>query len=252
MILQNKTCLITGGGTGIGRATAIRFAEEGATVWIAGVDIESLKRTTSEIGPKSTWRSCDVTKQEELQKTADEIPRLDVLVANAAVSYPIHLLSDPISRWRDLIEVNMWGVIFTCRAAGRKMIQQGTGGRIVIISSILSEIAEPGSTHYAMAKAALNQLGRQLAVEWAEHKILVNVIAPGCVQTPMSFALGSNELESEWFKEFFINPKRPRIPLRRPARPEELAEAVLFFANPKNSYCTGSVLTVDGGLTISY
>jgi NAD(P)-dependent dehydrogenase (short-subunit alcohol dehydrogenase family) len=252
MILENQTCLITGGGTGIGRAAAIRFAEEGANVWIAGIDVESLERTSAELGARSAWRTCDVTRQDELQKTIDEIPRLDVLVANAAISYSIDLLTDPLSRWRDMVEVNMWGTVQTCRTAGRKMIEQGSGGRIVIISSILSSIAEPGSTHYAMAKAALNQLGRQLAVEWAEYGILVNVIAPGFVLTPMSFASGANEFESDWFKEFFVNPKRPRVPLRRPGRPEEIAEAILFFANPRNTYCTGSVLSVDGGITVSF
>jgi NAD(P)-dependent dehydrogenase (short-subunit alcohol dehydrogenase family) len=252
MLLAGKSCLITGGGTGIGRATAVRFIEEGASVWIAGVDIESLERTAAEIGPKCTSQACDVTKQEQVQQVVDRMAHLDVLVANAAISYPIDLLADPLDRWRKMLEVNMWGAVFTCRAGGQKMIHQGQGGRIIIISSILSGIAEPGSTHYAMAKAALNQLGRQLAVEWAEHGILVNVIAPGCVLTPMSYVSGSNEYESEWFKEFFVNPKRPRLPLMRPARPEELAEAVLFFANPKNSYCTGSVLNVDGGLTVKF
>ena len=252
MLLAGKTCLITGGGTGIGRATAFRFREEGASVWIAGVDIESLKRTAQEIGSECTWRAADVTQQEEIEHLVEEIPRLDVLVANAAVSYPIDLLADPLARWREMVEVNLWGAVFTCRAGGAKMIRQKKGGRIVITSSILSGIAEPGSAHYAMAKAALNQLGRQLAVEWAEHEILVNVIAPGCVHTPMSYVTGSNEYESDWFKEFFVNPKRPRLPLRRPAQPEEIAEAILFFANPRNSYCTGSVLTVDGGLTIRF
>jgi NAD(P)-dependent dehydrogenase (short-subunit alcohol dehydrogenase family) len=151
-----------------------------------------------------------------------------------------------------MLEVNLWGAVFSCRAAGAKMIRQREGGRIVITSSILGGIAEPGSAPYAMAKAALNQLGRQLAVEWAEHGILVNVVAPGCVHTPMSYVTGANEFESEWFKEFFINPKRPRLPLMRPARPEEIAEAILFFANPRNSYCTGSVLDVDGGLTVKF
>jgi NAD(P)-dependent dehydrogenase (short-subunit alcohol dehydrogenase family) len=252
MLLTGKTCLITGGGTGIGRATAIRFVEEGASVWIAGVDIDSLKRTSEEIGSKCTWRTCDVTQQEQIQSVIDEIPQLDVLVSNAGISNAVDLLADPLERWREMIEVNMWGGVFACRAAGKKMIRQGKGGRIVIVSSILSGVAEPGSTHYAMAKAALNQLGRQLAVEWGEHEILVNVIAPGCVQTPMSYALGANEFESEWFREFFINPKRPRIPLMRPGTPEEIAEAALFFANPRNSYCTGSVLVVDGGLTIRF
>ena len=193
-----------------------------------------------------------MTKQVQIQQIIDEIPQLDVLVSNAAISYPIDLLSDPLARWREMVEVNMWGGVLTCRAAGQKMISQRMGGRIIIISSILSGIAEPGSTHYAMAKAALNHLGRQLAVEWAEHGILVNVIAPGCVHTPMSYVTGSNENESDWFRQFFINPKRTRVPLMRPAEPEEIAEAVLFFASPRNSYCTGSVLVVDGGLTIKY
>lgn len=252
MLLNGKTCLITGGGTGIGRATAFRFVEEGASVWIAGIDTPSLERTAQEIGPKCAWRTADISKQEQIEKVVEEMPQLDVLVANAAVSYAVDLLSDPMSRWRDMVEVNMWGTVLTCRAAGRRMIRQGQGGRIVITSSILSGIAEPGSTHYAMAKAALNQLGRQLAVEWAEHGILVNMVAPGCVHTPMSYVSGSNEFESDWFKEFFVNPQRPRVPLMRPARPEEIAEALLFFANPRNSYCTGTLLTVDGGLTIKY
>jgi NAD(P)-dependent dehydrogenase (short-subunit alcohol dehydrogenase family) len=252
VLLAGKTCLITGGGTGIGRSTAFRFAEEGASVWIAGVDHDSLKRSAEEIGPNCVWRPCDVTKQEQVQKVVDEIPQLDVLVSNAAISYPIDLLNDPLSRWREMIEVNMWGGVLTCRAAGQKMIRQGNGGRIVLISSILSTIAEPGSTHYAMSKSALNQFGRQLAVEWAEHGILVNVVAPGCVHTPMSYVTGSNEYESKWFKEFFVDPKRPRLPLMRPAQPEEIAEAALFFANPRNSYCTGTLLVVDGGLTIRF
>jgi NAD(P)-dependent dehydrogenase (short-subunit alcohol dehydrogenase family) len=252
MLLAGKTCLITGGGTGIGRATALRFVEEGARVWIAGVDVDSLKSAAEQMGTQCIWRPADVTKVEAIQQIVAEMPSLDVLVANAAISYSIDLLADPLSRWREMVEVNMWGAVFTCRAGGEKMIRQGKGGRIIIISSILSSVAEPGSTHYAMAKAALNQLGRQLAVEWAEHGILVNVIAPGCVHTAMSYVSGANEYETEWFKEFFVNPKRPRLPLMRPARPEEIAEAILFFANPKNSYCTGSVLNVDGGLTVRF
>ncbi|MFV0416718.1 MAG: SDR family NAD(P)-dependent oxidoreductase, partial [Chthoniobacterales bacterium] len=124
--------------------------------------------------------------------------------------------------------------------------------RIVIVSSILGGLAEPGSTPYGMAKAAINQLARQLAGEWAEHGILVNVVAPGFVETPMSFVSGSNELESEWCRQFYLNPERPRVPLLRPGQPEEIAEAVLFFANPRNTYTTGTTLTVDGGLTIKF
>lgn len=252
MLLDKKIGLITGGGTGIGRAAAFRFAEEGAAVWIAGVDVDTLRKTAAEVGRSCTWKQCDIRSEEQIRQVINGMPGLDVLVANAAVSYPIDILEDPIARWREMLEVNLWGAVFTCRAGGEKMIRQGRGGRIIIVSSILSNIAEPGSTHYAMAKAALNQLGRQLAVEWARHEILVNVVAPGCVHTPMSYVGGSNEYESEWFKQFFINPQRPRLPLMRPATPEEIAEAILFFANPRNTYCTGSVLPVDGGLTVSF
>src|ERR1035441_870496 len=106
MLLTGKTCLITGGGTGIGRATALRFVEEGASVWIVGVDVDSLRRTAAEIGPDCLWRPGDVTKQEQLQPVVDEIPQLDVLVSNAAVSYTVDLLSDPLDRWREMFEVN--------------------------------------------------------------------------------------------------------------------------------------------------
>jgi NAD(P)-dependent dehydrogenase (short-subunit alcohol dehydrogenase family) len=252
MLLSGKTCLITGAGTGIGRATAFRFVEEGAQVWIAGIDAASIQRTSEEIGASCIAKTCDVSQQEQIEKVIEDMPRLDVAVANAAISNAVDLLSDPIGRWRQMLEVNMWGVVFTCRAAGTRMIREGGGGRIVIVSSILSFMAEPGSAHYAMAKAAINQLGRHLAVEWAQHGILVNMVLPGCVHTPMSYVSGSNEFESEWFKKYFINPERPRLPLMRPAQPEEIAEAILFFANPRNTYCTGTTLAVDGGLTIKY
>ena len=251
MILSDKTCLITGGGTGIGRATAIRFAEEGASIWIAGRSPESLDETASRAGGCVT-RVCDIANASAVGELVDSLPGLDVLVCNAAVSFPVDPLADSVECGREMIEVNMWGTVHCCRAAGRRMVRDGRGGRIVIVSSILGELAEPGSTPYGMAKAAINQLARQLAGEWAEHGILVNVVAPGFVETPMSFVSGSNELESEWCRQFFLNPQRPRVPLLRPGRPEEIAEAILFFANPRNTYSTGTTLTVDGGLTIKF
>jgi NAD(P)-dependent dehydrogenase (short-subunit alcohol dehydrogenase family) len=248
--LEGKTCLITGGGTGIGRATAKRMVEEGANVWILGRRENELQEAAHEIGCQA--RSCDVTDEKKLRSIIDEIGRLDVAVSNAAVSFPVDPLTDPMERWREMMEVNCWGAVNTCRAAGEAMIRANTGGRIVIVSSILGEIAEPGSTPYGMAKAALNQMGRQLAVEWARHGILVNTVAPGCVRTPMSCVNGADEYESEWYRKYFIDPERPRIPLLRPGTSEEIAEAILFFCLPANSYCTGSVLTVDGGLTIKF
>jgi len=251
-MLNNKSCLITGGGTGIGRAVAQRFSEEGADVWVVGRSQETLNETASMIGSSCIARACDVSDAAGLEAVIDSMPALDVLVSNAAVSFPVDPLLDPLEEWRKMIEVNLWGTVNACRAAGKRMVRDGRGGRIVIVSSILGELAEPGSTPYGMAKAAINQLARGLACEWAAHGILVNIVAPGFVLTPMSFVSGVNELESEWCKQFFLNPERPRVPLLRPGTPEEIAEAILFFANPLNTYCTGATLTVDGGLSVKF
>lgn len=251
-MLKGKTALVTGGGTGIGRATARRFSEAGADVWIVGRSQETLQETASLIGPTCHALVCDVSDAAELERVTESLPALDVLVSNAAVSFAIDALSGPPEEWRRMIEVNMWGTVNVCRAAGRRMIRDGREGRIVMVSSIHGELAEIGSTPYGMAKAAINQLARGLACEWAGHGILVNVVAPGFVLTPMSFSQGVNELESDWYKQFFLNPERPRIPLLRAGMPEEIAEAILFFANPRNSYCTGTTLTVDGGLSVKF
>lgn len=250
--MKKKTCLVTGGGTGIGRAVAQRFSEEGAEVWVVGRSQKTLDETVSIIGDRCISRVCDVTDAVGLEDVIESMPALDVLVSNAAVSFAIAPLEDPMEQWRKMIEVNMWGTVNACRAAGRRMIRDGRGGRIVIVSSVHHQLAEPGNTPYGMAKAAINQLARGLACEWAAHGILVNVVAPGFVLTPMSFASGVNELESDWCKLFFFNPDGPRVPLLRAGKPEEIAEAVLFFANPRNTYCTGSTLTVDGGLSIKF
>lgn len=252
MMLNEKTCLITGGGSGIGQATAHRFAEEGARVWIVGRNRQNLLDTAADIGPSCTFRCGDVTDVAAMTEIIRDMPVLDVLVSNAAVSFPVDPLADSPDQWRKMIEVNLWGTVNACRIAGSRMIEQARGGRIIIVSSILADLAEPGSAPYGMAKAAINQLARQLAVEWASHNILVNVVAPGFVHTPMSYVSGANELESDWCKTFFLNPRRPRVPLLRPGRPHEIAEAILFFANPRNTYCTGTVLTVDGGLTVTF
>jgi len=252
MILSGKYCLVTGGGTGIGRSTAQRFVEEGAKICVIGRGRKTLEETVSLVGPDCTAEVCDVSNAAKVEALLDAMVALDVVVCNAAVSFPVDPLSSPPERWREMIEVNMWGTVNICRSAGKKMIQNGKGGRIIIVSSVHAQLAETGGAPYGMAKAAINQLGRQLAGEWAAHDILVNVVAPGFVETPMSFVAGENELESDWCKHFYLNPERPRVPLLRAGQPEEIAEAILFFANPRNTYCTGTVLTVDGGLSATF
>ena len=249
-ILEGKTALITGGGTGIGRAVAMRFAEEGAKVHVVGRREEPLRETARLIGAACTWQRGDISRQEEVESAIKALPRLDLLVNNAAAAFALDALKDDIAKWKQMLDTNLMGPLYGCRAAGRKMVAQGGGGRIINVTSIHGALAEVGSVHYGTAKAAVNQMSRALANEWAPHGILVNVIAPGFVDTPMSRASGENELETDWFRDLYV--KRRKIPLARAGRPEEIAEAALFLANPRNSYMTGHVLTVDGGLSITF
>ena len=124
------------------------------------------------------------------------------------------------------------------------------GGRIVHVTSIHGDRAEALASSYSMAKAAINQLCRVLAIELAPRGILVNALAPGFIDTPMSVVNGVNELESDWFKQNYV--QGHHLPLKRAARPEEIAGVAFFLAGPDASYITGQVITVDGGLTITF
>lgn len=251
-VLTGKHAVISGGGTGIGRATAIRFAEEGAIVTIVGRRQTPLNETSALIGPACQVTVCDVSDQAAWEKVITDCRRLDVLVNNAALSFSVDALDEDLSPWQEMLAVNMYGPLYGCRAAGRKMVPAG-GGRIVNITSIHGRFGEAGSAHYGMAKAAVNQLTRCLAVEWAPHNIQVNAIAPGAIDTPMTREAGVdkiNEFETELFQEFYF--KQRRIPMGRAGTPEEVAEAALFLAHPRNTYMTGQVLVVDGGLTATF
>jgi NAD(P)-dependent dehydrogenase (short-subunit alcohol dehydrogenase family) len=130
------------------------------------------------------------------------------------------------------------------------MVAAGEGGAIVNVSSIHGTRAEPGGTSYAVAKGALDQLTRALAVELAPHRIRVNGIAPGFVETAMAITDGVSEHETEWFREIYVG--RRKIPLARPAAPEEVAAAICFLASDDASYITGQILGVDGGLSVTF
>ena len=252
MILENKHAIISGGGTGIGRATAVRFAEEGATVTIVGRREAPLRDTSALIGAACRFAVCDVADRPSWEKVIADCPRLDVLVNNAALCFMVDALADDLDPWQQLLSVNMYGYLHGCRAAGRKMAAAG-GGRIINVTSIQGKFAEAGSAHYGMAKGAVNQLTRCLAVEWAPHNILANAIAPGFVDTAMTREVGFDkidELETDLYKQFYVGQRK--IPMARAGQPEEIAEAALFLAHPRNSYMTGHVLVVDGGMTATF
>ncbi|MEW6046649.1 MAG: SDR family NAD(P)-dependent oxidoreductase, partial [Bacillota bacterium] len=175
---------------------------------------------------------------------------IDVLVNNAGAFEAHEFLATPYQRWRRLVEDNLAGAFHCTQAVARRMARARRGGRIVNVSSVNGSFGVGWSSAYNVAKSAIDELTRSLAVELAPYGILVNAVAPGFIDTAMSRASGESDLETEVFRRFYVGERR--IPLARAGLPEEVAAAVLFFASPACSYVTGQTLFVDGGLSITY
>lgn len=255
--LQGKVAIITGAGRGLGRATALLFAREGGSIVVASLEPEEVERTVAEIraiGGQAEGIAVDVAEEESAERSValavERLGRVDILVNNAASSSIAPFLTTSQADWEPVMRVCFFGCLYFARSCARRMVAGGTPGRIINISSINAFLGKGDSTHYNTAKGALDQLTRCLAVELAPHGILVNGVAPGFMDTPMSVVNGVNELETPEFREFYVGLRR--IPLARAAQPEEVAQAVLFLADPANTYMTGHTLVVDGGLTITF
>jgi 3-oxoacyl-[acyl-carrier protein] reductase len=182
------------------------------------------------------------------QKIREHWGQVDVLVNCAGVFQGADAVDSDLKEWRRPFDTMFGGGLGITRMAVPLM---PNGGRIIHITSIHGERAEAKASAYAMAKAALNQLCRVLAVELAPRGILVNAIAPGFIDTEMSIRPdGVNELKTDWFRKNYV--EGHHLPLRRAGRPEEIAGVAAFLAGPDSSYLTGQVITVDGGLTITF
>lgn len=253
--LSGKVALVTGAARGIGRAVAEVFVREGAAVMIAdlpGSDGAATAAALSGDSGQAAFTAADVTRDAAAMTaaTVERFGRLDILVNNAGIFYNADALSTPFDVWLRAVEVIHHGTFLCSQAAGRVMAAQGQGGRIINISSVNAFLGMANSSHYNSAKGAVDQLTRCLAVEWAPHGILVNSVAPGFVETPMAIVDGVNEHETPDFQEFYV--RRRRIPLARPAQPQEIAEVVGFLASPRCTYITGQSIVVDGGLSITF
>ncbi|GAA4315293.1 SDR family oxidoreductase [Compostibacter hankyongensis] len=250
---MRKKVIVLGGSSGIGKAIAGRFALEGWQVVVAALEEAGCTTTLETLpGEGHIAHQMDIRNPEDIASLRETVQRrlgdFDVLINSVGISRKQSAIDSDFQSWDASLQVMLYGSVGICRALVPLMKD---GGRIIHITSIHAQRVARGSSAYGMAKAALTQFTRSLAVELAPRNILANVIAPGFVDTPMSVKEdGKNELESDWFRENYISGEH--LPLKRAARPEEIAGAAYFLAGPDASYITGSVLTVDGGLTITF
>lgn len=242
-LLLDKVAVVTGGASGIGRAIAKRFADEGASVAVADVDHDAAVATTAEIeahGGKAIAMWCDVTSEDSVESLVQDIlgslGRLDVMVNNAGITRDATMRRMTLADFRSVLEVHLVGAWLGTRAAASVMRDQGAGS-IVNMSSISGKVGNIGQTNYSAAKAGIVGLTKAAAKELAHLGIRVNAIQPGLIRTPMTEALRADVWQQ----------KLAEIPMGRAGESEDVAGAALFLASELSSYVTGTVLEVTGG-----
>lgn len=246
--LAAKIAIVTGAGSGIGRASAIRFAEEGARVTCVDVNRESAQATAADIGDAAVAVGADVSDPAAVQAytdgTVERWGGLHVVFNNAGVNLPgiFHEATDEVVD--RTLAVNVKGPIYGCRYAIPHMLRGG-GGSLINTSSVNGIVAEPFLTVYAASKGAIIMLSKGIALDYAKQGIRCNAIAPGWVDTPVNYAhaelLGGLDKVYADIDSF--------QPIGRPGEPREIANVALFLASDEASFVTGSVLVADGGMT---
>jgi len=247
MDFTGRVALVTGGGSGIGRATAGLFAKRGGAVLVADIDEAAAKATAEVIthaGGRAEAVRCDVTAWEQIQAAVDRarkgFSRLDVVTNCAGILRGHYLEETPEAEWRQVLDVNLTGAFLVTKAALKAMREQG-GGSIVHIASRMAIRVKEGHGSYAASKAGILQLTQMAALEGAPHGIRVNCVIPGFVDSPMTRTGYGDDAFEGWNKV---------CPLGRAGTPEDIARAMLFLASDDAAFITGVALPVDGGRTI--
>ena len=256
MRLAEKRALITGGGTGIGRATAELFAREGARLVVSGrrrAELEETVRLVEKVGGVAALAQGDVSRPEDAERmvrdTVAALGGVDILVNNAGILVRnASVTSVSIEDWERVIKIDLTGVFLVSRFALFEMINGGRGGAIVNVSSVAGLLGDPKFAPYNAAKGGVNLLTKNMALDYAGHGIRVNAVCPGRVATPMPMSrLKPGE---DW--DAVLAGWGKNIPLGRVGRPEDIAQSILFLASDEASWITGTTLVVDGGATICH
>lgn len=250
MRLRDQSVIVTGGGQGIGAAISQKLAAEGAKVAVADINENNAKKlaeTIASTGGRALGIKMDVTQRSDVEQMVKHVQntfgRIDVLVNNAGWDKVEPFLENREEDWEKVIAVNLKGVLYTCRTVLPVMIAQGAG-KIVNIGSDAGRVGSTGEAVYSATKGGIIAFSKTIAREMARHKINVNVVSPGPAKTPLfQTVIEDNPKLSQALER--------AIPFRRLADPEDIANAVCYFASTEADYVTGQTLSVSGGLTMA-
>lgn len=245
--VEGRVVLVSGGSRGIGRTLAEAFAKRGAQVIISGRDASTLSQTAHEISSeagKVEYLVCDVAKRSQITELVDEViakkQRIDCLLNVAGVNVRKRAEEYTVEEYDKIVDINMKGAFFIAQEVGRKMIAQQSG-TIINIDSLNSFRPLKAVMPYAMSKAAVSTMTRGLAMEWGEHGIRVNAIAPGFILTDLTKKLWSEPTMQAW--------NEANCPMRRLGQTDDLIGTAIFLASDAARFLTGQVIYVDGGMT---
>lgn len=244
--LQGQIAMVTGASQGLGKACAVRLAQNGATVLCVARSADKLAATIAEIeqsGGKGVAMPCDVGDRPAVKQLFADVEakfgKLDIILNNAGITRDTLLPRMTDEQWDDVIQTNLTSCFLFCRAASL-MMMSARYGRIINMASVSGLIGNAGQTNYSASKAGMIGLTRSLCRELGKRKVTVNAVAPGFIESDMTEVLGEEMLKQV----------KQRIPANRLGHADDVAAVVLFLASPAASYITGQVLTVDGGLTV--